>query len=202
MNTWARPDRFLSFTLARVPIGEFDSLVADILAGFRTEPMRRRGAPLALDSIYDVAPLPGGVQPKRMVLFAPKSTANCTVMVTNSIDGQSSLSHVAAGRHRQFQIQVISTEIQAKFPQNRFTSWNYGEETRSVICMLDTRGWLFYERGKPQPFENVENYRRRRRRDRLTRDILTSYLSSIGIDFTSSDFWTSSQEAVYYLPYH
>jgi hypothetical protein len=77
--------------------------------------------------------------------------------------------------------------------------WKQGNSLRLVQVLRDTDKWEFIERGPVQPFENPVNYKKRRRRDRLTRDDLLKYMRSFGWEFNRSDFWRSESPAVYYI---
>ena len=46
---------------------------------------------------------------------------------------------------------------------------------RSLGAANDDDGWEFYESGERYPFEQIERYAERRKRDRFTRDMLRDY---------------------------
>ena len=52
---------------------------------------------------------------------------------------------------------------------------------RAVSAVQDLGRWEWSTSGKPQPFEDVAVYQRRRVRDRLTSDMLTAYCGALGI---------------------
>lgn len=72
---------------------------------------------------------------------------------------------------------------EASFNYSRF---NNGLEIpvieRQVMLSKDGR-WKFEEFGEPMPFENLERYAMRKKRDRLNEEVLISYGKAIGIAF-------------------
>jgi hypothetical protein len=60
---------------------------------------------------------------------------------------------------------------------------------RSISVASDVSGWEFTAQGEVQPYEQIENYRRRRISERFTPEMLESYCAGIGIDLFNSDFY-------------
>ena len=56
---------------------------------------------------------------------------------------------------------------------------------RSIAAVNDDEGSTFEESGERFPFEEVERYASRRKRDRFTREMLARYLYHIGIELFS-----------------
>ena len=99
--------RFLSFTVIAEPLENTAAGVAEVFKQFQLRrPMIRSDASLELDRIYVGSPPNGGAHAHNIVLYAPVSDAGSTVIVTNSRDGWSSLSHVLARRLGAKQAQV------------------------------------------------------------------------------------------------
>jgi hypothetical protein len=120
------------------------------------------------------------------------------VLVANLQDGWSSLCHLLAREHRQFQIQAKSTRPGAAWPQNKIDVWGDGERSRVVMAMRDTDAWKFFQKGEPRDFEEVALYERRIIRQRLDRDAIVRYLRRIGWDISKPSFWESTMEATYF----
>lgn len=59
---------------------------------------------------------------------------------------------------------------------------------RRHIAAQDDDGWVFEESGERFPFEEVERYTLRRKRDRFTREMLARYLHHFGIELFTDDF--------------
>ncbi len=51
---------------------------------------------------------------------------------------------------------------------------------RAIQVAEDDGRWRFFEAGQPQPFEDLDAYRARRIRDRLTTDMLSKYCEALG----------------------
>jgi len=58
---------------------------------------------------------------------------------------------------------------------------------RDISLWNDFSGWEFAAEGEIQPFEQTENYQRRRKVDRFTPEMLESYCGALGIDLFNSD---------------
>lgn len=52
---------------------------------------------------------------------------------------------------------------------------------RHVSARKDGRPWKFFQQGKVQPFEKVEQYANKHLRDRFTPEMLESYCEALGI---------------------
>jgi hypothetical protein len=70
--------------------------------------------------------------------------------------------------------------------------YNNGVRKRIVRALYDMK-WTFYETGEPLPFEDIENYKKRKITDRINKDIITSYLLKIGLDINSADFYRTNR---------
>ena len=60
---------------------------------------------------------------------------------------------------------------------------------RSISVANDVSGWEFAAAGEVQPYEQAENYRKRKIVDRLTPEMLEKYCGALGIDLFNSDFY-------------
>jgi len=59
---------------------------------------------------------------------------------------------------------------------------------RSIAAANDAGRWVFEESGERFPFEEVERYTLRRKRDRFTREMLARYLHHFGIELFTDAF--------------
>jgi hypothetical protein len=66
---------------------------------------------------------------------------------------------------------------------------NWLNVIRSVSIANDVNGWQFAAEGEVQPYEQIENYRKRKIVERLTPDMLESYCAALGIEVFNSDFY-------------
>jgi hypothetical protein len=60
---------------------------------------------------------------------------------------------------------------------------------RSISVTNDASGWKFAAQGEVQPYEQLENYGRRKVVDRFTPEMLESYCAAIGIELFNPDFY-------------
>jgi hypothetical protein len=193
--------RFFSLTAVMADLNVVDAAVQRLLA--RVGPSFDRSlATLNLDSIYEVEPPRGGTHLFKVVLFAPVISSASTIIVTNLMDGWSSLSYNLAKEIGVPQIQVTSTGVKAQFSQQMFEFWRDGVSSRVVMVMRDSDEWVFFERGDVEAFEDSSLYAQRLKRRRLTRESLVNSLRKLGWDTTNSLFWQSNQKAIYFDQTH
>ena len=60
---------------------------------------------------------------------------------------------------------------------------------RSIYVMNDISGWEFAAQGEVQPYEQLDNYRRRKIVERFTPEMLESYCAAIGIELFKPEFY-------------
>jgi hypothetical protein len=60
---------------------------------------------------------------------------------------------------------------------------------RSISVTNDVTGWEFVAQGEVQPYEQIENYRKRKIVDRFTPEMLESYCVALGIDLFNPGFY-------------
>lgn len=68
---------------------------------------------------------------------------------------------------------------------------------RYVYSMKENDRWVYYEQGVPREYEQTEKYKSRYKRDRLTQEMVLSYLASFDCDMTSAEVFNYS--VCYYL---
>jgi len=60
---------------------------------------------------------------------------------------------------------------------------------RSISVTNDVSGWEFAAQGAVQPYEQIENYRKRKIVDRFTSEMLESCCGALGIELFNPDFY-------------
>jgi hypothetical protein len=60
---------------------------------------------------------------------------------------------------------------------------------RSISVANDVSGWEFVAQGEVQPYEQTENYGKRRIVDRFTPEMLESYCAALGIELFNAGFY-------------
>ena len=64
---------------------------------------------------------------------------------------------------------------------------------RSISVSNDGGRWRFDANGEPLDFEQLERYKARQIRERFTPEMLEEYLTALGINFFSQNFFNTSQ---------
>jgi hypothetical protein len=62
---------------------------------------------------------------------------------------------------------------------------------RSISLANDVNGWEFTASGEVQPYEQTEQYEKRKRIERFTPEMLEAYCAALGIDLFNPDFYGS-----------
>ena len=87
--------------------------------------------------------------------------------------------------------------FEIEWPIQEFEYYEHGESRRFVRVMDDER-WEFFERGARFDWENADQYRRRRKKDRVTRKMIVDYARRFGVDLEDDSFWQSDHDALYW----
>nr|WP_294814547.1 hypothetical protein [uncultured Sphingomonas sp.] len=72
---------------------------------------------------------------------------------------------------------------------------DFSNTVRAVFVADDGNGLIFSESGEVQPYEDVERYSSRLKRDRFTPQMLDHYLRALGIEAFNEDFYQPADEA-------
>lgn len=148
--------------------------------------------------LHRLEPLTGGSRPRELLISAHRWTA----YFDNSLRGTDAVSAIGylsrAMRCRGLAITAIPHAVQGngKGP-GRMGSMQFElfgpEQTeflnylRTVAVAFDGRKWVFHAFGPALPFEEVDNYRQRQVRERLTSEMLERYCRALGIDVLNPD---------------
>jgi len=96
-----------------------------------------------------------------------------------------SMSKTIPGTHLLFEI----SRPDLAYPRSAVRAVEAGESVRTVYAMRDSDAWVFFEKGDPLPFEETNLYHARRKKDRLTPEIIAMYLERIGYGSLRREFW-------------
>jgi hypothetical protein len=142
-------------------------------------PWCRQQGPWTVDDCYLDVPPPGAAHKKTVLVFSPPSH-KYTLLIANLEDGWSSLAF-RASRAIGVNALVLGFCVDAFPSPARFFSWiERGDLVRHVSVRLDNR-WIFFQKGSPLSPERLEQYNRKRIRDRLTNRQLVELSLSFGV---------------------
>jgi hypothetical protein len=129
--------------------------------------------------------------------YAFQSTQNkeYIVFISNAGDGQSSLMYVTSNRMNVpvYSFSLYSTE--SEYEENYSFKYKKGEIARAVLLYME-EVFVFYQDGIPLDIEDISYYQKRRKRDRLSNEILIEYINKLGFNFQHETFWESKSEQV------
>jgi len=121
---------------------------------------------------------------KKVAIFGIDSDRPVSLIESNINDGYSSLTHMVSSTLPESKcIQILSAPVgRNEWPIEEFGLLQNRRYLRFVRTMLDTGGWEYWEEGQLQPFEEPEIYKKRNKKDRVTRELIVRYLSKLGIN--------------------
>lgn len=122
------------------------------------------------------------------LVYQLKSNPDYLLFSSNLIDGWYTLLYSISKKHK-IELIRIQTYLQNNENEPCYT-FNYiknGEE-RFVTLYKESNKWVFYEKGEPLGFENLELYREKLKKKRLSNEIIFGYLEKIGNAANSINF--------------
>ena len=122
-----------------------------------------------------------------------------TLLVNSVSDGFLSLIYSMSNTVPGIHLMVSVSRPNLTFPRNSILAVAHGDLVRTVYAMRDSHDWVFCERGDPLPFEEIGLYQARRKRDRLTPEIIATYLKRIGYGSLRREFWTDEAAPAHVL---
>ncbi|MCP3933559.1 MAG: hypothetical protein GY705_31210 [Bacteroidetes bacterium] len=127
------------------------------------------------------------------ILWEPKNMpGRCAFMATLS-DGWATLIHNMGMTYKHECLKIRISKATVLYPICELLYYKSGTERRFIRSMKDEPRWEFYQKGKPLSFEKVDNYNKRRIKDRFTEELLLEYLLSIGWNLREELFWQTEK---------
>jgi hypothetical protein len=186
---------YFPFSIVFIPVEEFYVAVRkvfedkDLLGKYEMSWKK-----VNIGSLYQKQPFSSGRVKKRAIALEPCLNEKMTFFVANIQDGWHTLIYSVCKHFklRCFELSISNDTID--YPSNKIVCYDNGVNIRSIrAIMADDNKWEFYQKGDPLAFENLENYKKRRIKDRLNRAIIIQYLARLNIDLNSNDFWISEK---------
>jgi hypothetical protein len=154
-------------------------------------------ADLNIEQIYFPAPPHGGAQYIEFVLWEPAIQKGSTICMVNSRCGWAHFIRKYSQYYKRPCQHIAFSNQYDDYPAFFFYYHEHGKRQRIIQALKDDPKWVFYQEGEPLPFENLSHYKKRRIRDRLTRDIIIEYSKMLGWDIEDENFWKSNKLAIY-----
>ncbi len=163
----------------------------------------RRDVVTSLADAFDALP-PLSAEMRRRLFVA--TTAGWTACFQSGISGSDpfpATNHLSTELLHVLGMRVCSTPSVAQWPA---TIWEVYAPVelggipplcyrRSVEAANDGGRWVFEMSGEPFPFEQLDQYRLPRTRDRFTRELLREYLAEFDLDPFSDSFYRVSPDS-------
>jgi hypothetical protein len=143
--------------------------------------------------------LPYNSKKIKFILFEPSTNPNVTVFFPNLIDGWYTAVYNYTRLNNKSSIQVGFTVDSAKsLPAYsfKFIFIDNGQlQERTVHAIMEDR-WVFFNKGNPLKIEDVDNYSKKKIKDRINNEIIIGYLQKAGYDLTDPNFFTSNKSTI------
>jgi hypothetical protein len=137
----------------------------------------------------------------RRVLFLP-TRSDWTIFLRSGINGSDPFAPMSclAGTMGVLALRVCARGPEATWPASILEAYappSLGGTPplgyrRRVVAMNDGGRWIFEAAGEPFPFEDLAAYRRPRKRERFTTDMLVRYLEALGARPFADEFYAAS----------
>ena len=144
----------------------------------------------------DIIPKRGGAHFPKAVFFKPQS-ANYIIQYTNYWDGWITLSNYISNNLNIPFYQFAFSNQAAFYSSFLFKKYENGEISRLVYAMQDPM-WVYREQGDVLDFENIDNYKMRKIKDRLSKDIIIEYCKALELNIIDDYFWEAKEPALFY----
>lgn len=187
----------LTFTCLQVSPDEAQRCISGWIERVGLGRWRYERGPLDVKRIYFPEPPASSGHLTRHALWTPANRSSGSVFMIDLHDGWHGVALTVSEQTNTPAMIVCMTTPDDEYPSWSFSLYERGEMRRHVQAFLDSDAWKFHTHGDPMPFENLDYYRRRRIRDRLSREILAEYLLALGWDIGDDRFWSSEEPAIY-----
>ncbi len=131
------------------------------------------------------------------IFFTPLELSNRTIVLGNSGGWATLCNYICKNlglKNFQFDMNAENSEVKRN---SLFVNEN-GRIVRIVQSITnDYNTWEFSSKGLLQPFENPDNYKKRKIQERLNKEILIEYCIKYGLDVLNESFFSSDQKALY-----
>ena len=144
----------------------------------------------------DIIPRRGGAHFPKAVFFKPQFT-DCVIQYTNYWDGWVTLSNYISRNLNIPFYQFSFSNQDTLYKKFSFQKYESGKISRLVYAMQDPK-WIYHEQGTALDFENLDNYKRRRIKDKLTKSIIIEYCKALNLNIVDDCFWETQESALFY----
>lgn len=133
---------------------------------------------------------PGGLVTNDYALWEPLNGIGTTAFMCRLQDGWDSLAHCVSKSLGCKCVRIFASKDLRDSSANMFFVIENGKMSRCVYVLKDG-GWKFYQEGSPLSFEDTSKYSLQKK-ERLTFDMVISYLRALGWLVDQTDFWKSN----------
>ena len=130
--------------------------------------------------------------PEKNIIWEPQCSLNSTIIRTSSEDGNIALFRSLSQLEDCFMIRLQEKE------NVFFTFWgkkNNSKDQRVIQYISNDTKNEFYQEGVLLNFENPLYYERKKKKDRINKDIIVEYMSYLGWYISEDTFWVSNRDS-------
>jgi hypothetical protein len=135
----------------------------------------------------------------KFILFEPSTNPGVTVFFPNFSDGWYTAVYNYTRLYNKSAFQVGFTidnamEYPAYFFNFFFT--DKGQIKERTVHAIKEDKWVFFAKDNPLAIEDVDNYSKKKIKNRINNEIIIGYLKKAGYDLTDNNFFKSNRNAV------
>ena len=189
---------FFTLTILNTPIQTAKNEINEILTNWWGEMKITQGI-VNLDKVNPPPEItPGGAHFTKILIWEPKNNPNVTALFVNLQDAYDSLINVWNERFGKKAITLrLSNDKICTYPHHEINIKTTNKEHRVVYTHVESK-WIFFQGGPIQDFENTDYYKAKIIKDRLDNNIVNEYMSKLGFEIGSNDFYKSAQDGIYF----
>jgi len=198
MNNFYDKYEFFPLTILDSPLETVELELKEILTTWQKDSKIEFG-PVDLDKINPPPMIiAGGAHLPKFLIWEPKNNPNSTAFFSNYQDGLNSLIHVWNQRYGKRAVSIrLSNDSICDYPHHEINVKTTENEERVVYTHVASK-WEFFQTGPVQEFEDTENYKAKKIKDRLNNDIVNKYLYKLGFKIWEEDFYKSNNKGIYF----
>lgn len=137
----------------------------------------------------------------KFILFEPSTNPGVTVFFPNFSDGWYTAVYNYTRLNNKSAFQVgFTVENTMEYPAFffKFFYTHKGQIKERTVYAIKEDKWVFFAEGNPLAIEDIENYSKKKIKDRINNEIIIGYLKKAGYNLTDNNFFKSNKSTIFF----
>lgn len=137
----------------------------------------------------------------KFILFEPSTNPDVTVFFPNFSDGWYTAVYNYTRLNNKGAFQVgFTVENTMEHPAFffKFLHTHKGQIKERTVHAIKEDKWVFLAEGNPLAIEDIENYSKKKIKDRINNEIIIGYLKKAGYNLTDNNFFKSNRNTIFF----